>query len=701
MFTNYLKFIIPICLTYIYATAGYAAGLLKPANSPLPDLQIKQHHVDVVIENGYVTTSVEQTFHNPNSSVLEAIYSFPLPEQAAVGEFTYWINGQPVVGEVVKKEQARQIYEAQKAQGKHTALVEKDSYKTFDITVYPIQPNSDVRIRLVYLQVANLDSGVGRYVYPLEDGGVDEEKQSFWERNETVTESFSFNFTFRSAYPVDAMRFPQHPHATITQINDKEWQASLVNSAQHNSSSVSSGDDDMNTHLPSDSESNAQVIAPSIIKLNQDILVYWRHLENTPASLDLVTYKEQENSKGTFMFTLVPGDDLAPIYEGSDWIFVLDVSGSMQGKYATLVEGVRQALGKLRIQDRFKVVLFNNGSHELTHGYTNVDRASIENILNQLQQYTVGGGTNLYAGLQTGVAHLDADRPTGVILVTDGVANVGTTEKKAFLKLLEKYDVRLFSFVMGNSANRPLLNEMTRISNGFSVSVSNADDIVGRILLATSKLTHQAFREVEFKIKGIRTSDVTPDQIGSLYRGEQLTLLGNYWHGGEAIIELTANVGGEEKKYSTKVMFQNVDMRNPELERIWAFATVDNLQKKLDYLGDDSDTKNALVDIALDHSLVTNHTSMVVVEEKIYEELNIDRKNKARVKKENDAREKRKTESVANNRADSQQPMFNSNRPTSSRSGGGGAFDIIAIAALLLLVLSRAGWLRQKLNRKP
>ncbi|WP_292953811.1 VIT domain-containing protein, partial [Neptuniibacter sp. UBA847] len=202
-----------------------AAGLLKPSNSTYSELSIKEHHVNVVIEDMYATTTVEQIFHNPNPQDLEAIYSFPVPAKAAVGEFSYWIDGMPVTGEVVEKKQARQIYEQEKQQGRETALVEKDSYKTFDISVFPVKANQDVKIRLVYLQNTQTDTGIGRYVYPLEDGGVDQEALSFWDRNETVEEQFSFNVKLRTSYPVDGLRMPKHPNASLQQTGAHEWQA--------------------------------------------------------------------------------------------------------------------------------------------------------------------------------------------------------------------------------------------------------------------------------------------------------------------------------------------------------------------------------------------------------------------------------------------------------------------------------------------
>ncbi|MEH6471631.1 MAG: VIT domain-containing protein [Halopseudomonas sp.] len=212
--------------------SAQAAGLMQPINSGLPELQISQHHVHVVIEDGYATTTVEQQFHNPSNQQLEALYSFPVPEKAAVGEFVYWINDQPVVGEVVAKQQAREIYQQQKSAGKSVALTEQDDYRSFDSRIYPVAANADVRIKLDYIQPAHVDSGVGRFLYPLEDGGVDEVKNAFWTRNEVVQEQFSFTLDLRSSYPLDGVRLPKHPSANISQIDPQQWRISLSSSVQ-------------------------------------------------------------------------------------------------------------------------------------------------------------------------------------------------------------------------------------------------------------------------------------------------------------------------------------------------------------------------------------------------------------------------------------------------------------------------------------
>ena len=197
-----------------------AAGLLSPSDNSLPALEIKDHQVKVVIEDGYAITTVEQAFHNPHAQDLEAIYSFPVPEKAAVAEFTMWIDNKPVHGEVLEKGKARTIYEEQKAAGQDAGLTEKDSYKTFDIAVSPVRAGQDTRIRFGYIQPVKVDSAMGRYVYPLEEGGVDDTKLSFWTANEKVTNTFSFDLILRPGYPVDGIRLPNHPAAAIVKKGD-------------------------------------------------------------------------------------------------------------------------------------------------------------------------------------------------------------------------------------------------------------------------------------------------------------------------------------------------------------------------------------------------------------------------------------------------------------------------------------------------
>ena len=675
--------LVAVVLALSGAGAANAAGLLMPKGQS-SSLDIRDHKVNVVVEDGYVITAIDQVFINAAGADTEAVYSFPVPSHAAVAEFTYWIDGSPVTGEVLKKQAARDLYEQEKAAGRETALAEKDEYRTFDISVYPVRANSDVRVRLVYVQSASTDTGIGRYVYPLEEGGVDEERNSFWEVRDTVTGDFSFDFELKSSYPVDAVRLPEQPNAALNRIDAGHWTVGLH--------AVGSS--------PADEEFGAQVAAleagesPSpatrasgVANLDKDIVVYWRHAPDLPGTVDLVTHKPDASGRGTFMLTFTPGDDLPLIENGRDWVFILDTSGSMQGKFATLANGVQQALGNLNPNDRFRIFAFSNSANELTSDFVIANDENVRHYTTLVGELRADGGTNLYAGLRAGLTSLDSDRSSGVALVTDGVANVGVTEKKEFLNMMSQYDVRLFTFIMGNSANQPLLEAMTDVSNGFAMETSNSDDISGQLMLATAKIRHAALHDVNLSIDGIKVADLTPEKIGSLYHGEQLQVLGHYWGDREAKVRLTGKVAGKEIEYRTAFSVPIQSDLNPELERIWAYATIENLQSKMDYFGTDQDTEDAIADLATEYGLVTDYTSMIVVRDEVFAAQGIKRSNRDRVATEQVAQQARAQQAPQNRRADQHQPMYTKKRPSTGGGGSGGG------AAGLPMVLVMAGLL--------
>jgi len=680
--------LIAVVLTLLGAASANAAGLLVPQGQS-SSLNIRDHKVSVVVEDGYVVTEIDQVFINAAGSDVEAVYSFPVPSHAAVAEFTYWIDGQPVTGEVLKKQEARDLYEQEKSQGRETALAEKDEYRTFDISVYPVRANSDVHIRLVYVQSTTTDTGIGRYVYPLEEGGVDEERIAFWEVRDAVTGTFSFNFELKSSYPVDAVRLPEQPHAILNKIDAGHWTIDLHSTG---SSPVDEEFESQVAALEAGETPAPASTSSGIAKLDTDIVVYWRHAPDLPGSVDLVTHKPDASGRGTFMLTFTPGDDLPVIENGRDWVFVLDTSGSMQGKFATLANGVQQALGKLNPQDRFRIFTFNDSARELTSGFVNADTQNVTQYAQSVGSLRSGGGTNLYAGLQAGLSGLDSDRTSGIALVTDGVANVGVTQKKEFLKMMEKHDVRLFTFIMGNSANRPLLEAMTEISNGFAMETSNSDDISGQLMQATARIRHAALHDVELNINGVKVADLTPERIGSLYHGEQLKILGHYWGSDEARVELTGKVAGQDVEYRTRFMMPAHSDLNPELERIWAYATIENLQSKMDYFGADQDTEDAITDLAIEYGLVTDFTSMIVVREEVFAAQGIKRSNRDRVTAETVARQARAAQPPQQRRVDQNQPMYSKPRPSTGGGGSGGG----ALGLPMLLGMFGLAWFRRR-----
>jgi Ca-activated chloride channel family protein len=635
----------------IAASSSHGAGLIKPLGSGDAGAFIKSHNVDVVINNGFAQTTVTQVFGNNADADYEAIYSFPIPKKASLSEISLWINGQEIIGEVVEKEKAREIYEEQVAKGNDTALAEKNDFKTFDISIGRVRAGEDTTVRLVYYQPMEIDLNIGRYVYPLAEGGVDEERIAFWEVDDVVHEKFSFNLQLKSAFPVADVRTPGYDQQTlITRTND------MVNVVLEQSEGGAS--------------------------LSRDIVFYYRLDDSVPARIEIIPYRDSAQEPGTFMAVVTPAASLQPIAEGSDWIFVLDVSGSMAGgKIQTLSKGVEQVLGKMSPNDRFKLITFNNNAKDLTKGFVTATPQNVQTWIGKVNKIQTGGGTALFDGLKKAYHSLDDDRTTGIIIVTDGVCNVGPSDHKAFLDLLKQYDIRLFTFVMGNSANQPLMDRLAKDSGGFAINISDSDDIVGRLLQAKIKVLHQCMHGVELKFSGEKVYDLTPSKPGNLFMGQQLVVFGRYNGSGEVTLTFNAKISGEQKQWQCTATLPEIDTDNPELERMWALAHIEETMEIVREEGENDDLRQMIVELGTEYSLVTDYTSMIVLNDEELENAGIQRRNYNRVQRERAAQQQRAAQPARNYNV-SNGNTFNNQRSPGIGTGPVGPLFIGLIAWL-------------------
>jgi len=637
---------------WIIPSALFAAGTLTPSASTDQPIRIESHDVRVVINNGFAQTAVEQTFFNPNDRDLEAIYSFPLPKSGSLSEVTIWSGELELQGEVLPREQAQTIYEEERDQGHDAGLATKNAYQTFDFRVSPVRAGDRTRIRFVYYQPIELDTGVGRYLYPLEDGGTDDsEAKAFWVTHEEVDGAMTFEVELKSASPVADVRLPGFSDASIEELGPGHFRARIDRQA---------------------------------VSLNRDVVFYYRLEEGLPGRLEVIPYRPDASEPGTFMMVLTPGVDLAPLTGGSDYSFVLDVSGSMSGKIATLADAVSRAIGELRPEDRFRIVTFNNRARRFTKGWVSATPENVERTVRELQGLRSDGGTDMHEGLSLGVRDLDDDRATSLILVTDAVTNQGVLNPKRFHELMKQTDVRFFGFLLGNNANWPLMETVCEASGGFWTQISNADDILGQIVLAKGKVTHEALHDAEIEIRGVDTFEDSAGAVGKVYRGEQVVVFGRYRKPGKAKVELRARLTGKDEIYRTTVEFPEIDTDNPELERLWALHRIESFEQQTRAgLLPESELTDITRQLGVDYQLVTDETSMVVLTEAAYQARGIDRKNQRRVSREREAQARRASQPVRDYRADAAEPMFTGE--AHSTGNGAGALDPFSVGLALLL----------------
>ncbi len=644
------------CAFLVLATAAHAAGVLSAGGT---DMAITNHDVSVVINNGFAQTTVRQTFLNKADTSVEGLYRCPVPIGSSLSEVTIRYGETSLAGEVVRKQRAQTIYESERDQGNNAGLATRENYQAYNFAVANIPAQASIGIMYMYYQPLEIELGVGRYLYPLENGGTeDAASASFWSGNDQLEGHFHMDITIKSVWPLADVRIPGWQ--TMEQTNEQGDRVLTIESKD--------------------------------IQLNADVVLYYRLADDIPARVEMLAYKPSAQEEGTFMLILTPSFDLKPITQGRDWTFVLDRSGSMDGKLHMLAEGVSRSMQQFSTQDRFRILAFDDSTSYVVKKWTVATTENVQAAVTAVKNISSGGGTNLYDAIDVGLRGHDDDRASSVLLVTDGVTNQGIVDMKSFHKRMTTSDVRVFGFLLGNSANWPLMEMICDTSGGFYKQVSNRDDVIGTIVMAKEQVTHECLHDADLRIHGVHISQTSELSNTKVYRGQQLIIFGRYTDAGTAQVTLDARLTGEDKKYTTLFDFPQVATEHPELERLWAMNRVEHLERQ-SQIGTiaEGEYKNTIADIGVEYQIVTDETSFLILDDQQFARHGVERKNKKRLIQEKAAQQQRAQAPAQNHRVDTAQPMYSSNKaPRRSRSGGGGAFEPLwALLIIPLLYLGR------------
>jgi len=602
--------VIIVTLLALFATTGArsseAAGLLIADGGFGGVLEIKEHTVAVTVNNGIAVTQVTQVFHNTEKRQVEALYTFPVPKGASVANFSMWINGKEMIGEVLEKKRAREIYDSYKRKRRDPGLLEQVNYKRFEMRIFPINAGADQKVQLTYYQELPIDHDRLAYVYPL----ATVTRQDIDSR---TTGKFAINVDVKSAVPLTGIDSPSHGDAfVVASHSDTYAQASLE---------ASTG------------------------SLARDVVIHCR-LSRPRTGLDLIT-ANSSGEDGYFYLTLTAGEDLADKNEGMDYVFLLDISGSMGNdrKLSTSRNSLEAFISELSEEDRFEVMTFNVQPYTL---FSQLQPASDE-FKQAAEQYMrtqqARGGTVLNPAMNAAYRYGDPDRTLNVVILSDGMTE--QKERQTLLQLIgsRPSNARVFCIGVGNEVNRPLLEQMAEDSGGLASFISGSDNFERQAKAFRRKLMHPVATDLELSFDGVQVFELEPRKLPNLFHGSPIRVYGRYSGSGQARVVLKGAVKGMEINQSAWLQFPAQDADNPEIERMWALKRVDRLQKEADRNGTREPVVNEIVKLGETYSIVTEYTSFLVLENDAeYQRWKIERRNALRMGRDRQAQARRQEE---------------------------------------------------------
>lgn len=563
---------------------------------PLP---LKHTDVKASIAGYIASVHVTQQYHNPYSSKIEAVYVFPLPQDAAVSEFVMTIGARHIRGIIREREEAEQIYADAKRQGYVASLLTQERPNIFTQSVTNIEPGKQIDIELTYFSPLRYQDGEYEFVFPTVVGprfnppgstsGVGAVERGDRGRSGQATEVQYLNPYERSGHDI-ALSVDIDAGVPIE--------------------SVMSPDHSIETTVVSASRRTVRLSRLDTIP-NRDFTLRYK-VAGDAIKTGLLVHRDQRG--GYFTLMLQPPADLSTLARAPmELIFVIDCSGSMTGEPLELAKSaIERALKSLGPDDTFQIVRFSDQASQLGSRPVAATPANIERGLEYLADLNSEGGTMMVEGIKAALdfPH-DRKRMRIVSFLTDGfIGNEGEILGEIHQRLGA---ARIFSFGVGSSTNRYLLEQMAVVGNG-AVAYVGLDEGAARAVDAFyQRVSHPALTDIDIDWGSLKVSGVYPPRIPDLFVGRPVVVTGRFKGSAPTRITITGSAGGREREMVLHVDPNSRANQHPAIANVWARFKIADLEDE-EVRGDGGDRGRQIKQVALEYGLMSAYTAFLAVD---------------------------------------------------------------------------------------
>ncbi len=567
-------------------------------------------HTDIVamVSGDVSEVSVRQTFHNPYTARIDAVYVFPLPDDAAVDELTMRVGLRTIRAEVRPRAEARARYDTARATGHRASLLEQERPNVFTLSVAGIDPGTDIDVSLRYVSLARYDHGVYELAIPMVVG------PRYIPGDPLPTPPSGFGTHGDTDRVPDASRVSppyvlpgtRAGHAVALSVHlDAGAAVTSVTSPSHDVAIQSHG----------------AVVDTSLVDKdqipNRDFILRWTL--DAPALRTVVIATRAEHApEGYVAVLLQPRRDPPPAERAArELVFLLDTSGSMQGPPMEAARvAVARALESVTPADSFTLIDFADTASTFSSTPVAGTPDNIARALAYLAALTASGGTNQLAGIHAALT-LPGDpmRLRYVMFLTDGY--IGNEAEIVALAHREIGTTRIFAMGIGTSVNRYLLDEVAAVGRGVAEYLRPGEDSENLIRRFYTRIADPWLTDVSIDWGGLDVHDIDPSPFPDLSSLQPMVLFARYLRPGIAAVTIHGRVAGRPYSQSVPVILPAVEADHHAIGTVWARARIATLVREQSVHGAHPDTTAAITRIALEHHLMSPYTSLVAVDNQV------------------------------------------------------------------------------------
>jgi Ca-activated chloride channel homolog len=597
---------LPLCIRQT-AVGAYEAGepgaedktlspyfFVKSGDPAIDQLPLKSTSATVNISGVIADVAVVQVYKNEGSKPIEAIYVFPASTRAAVYGMKMTIGERTITAQIQKREEARQAYEKAKQEGKTASLLEQNRPNVFQMNVANILPGDEIRTELRYTELLVPADGVYELVYPAvvaprysNQPASTAPASEKWSQNPYLHSGEAPPYTFgvkaNIAAGVPIQEITCTSHKTNISYTDENLAAVELDASEHFGG-------------------------------NRDFILKYRLMGDQIESGLLLYQGGEENF---FLLMAQPPKRVTPAsMPPREYVFIVDVSGSMHGFPLEISKKlVKDLISGLRPVDTFNVLQFSGGSELLSERSLTATPENVQRALALIDGMQGGGGTELLPALKR---VLTLPRTEGVsrtcVIATDGLV---TVEPDVF-DLIRQHlgDANFFTFGIGTSVNRYLLEGMARVGAGEPFVATRPEEAAATAEKFRRYVQSPVLTRIKLDFGTFEAFEVEPPTVPDLFAERPVVVFGKWKGAPQGTITLSGLSGG--KPYEKKLDVARVAPlpENSALRYLWARSWVTRLS---DYNGRRASQERTgqITALGLRYNLLTEYTSFVAIDSEV------------------------------------------------------------------------------------
>jgi Ca-activated chloride channel family protein len=566
---------------------------VKSDNPEVDRLPLKATSAAVNIAGVIADVKVTQVYKNEGKHALEAIYIFPGSTRAAVYAMKMTVGERVINAKIKKRDEARQEYEQAKQQGKTASLLEQQRPNVFQMNVANILPGDLIKVEMSYTELLVPTDKVYDFVYPTVVG------PRYSNKPEASTPA--------------SEHWVQNPYLHEGEAAPCTFDISVALNAGLPIRKLTCGTHKVNVNYQDASRAVVSLDKSEAQGGNRDYILKYQLAGDQVESGLLLSKGEKENF---FLLMVQPPKrvTLAQI-PGREYIFIVDVSGSMYGFPLDISKKLlKDLIGNLRPTDRFNVVLFAGGSTVMAERSVPATADNMNRAITVIDQQHGGGGTELLPALERS---LKLPRSEGysrtIVIATDGYVDV---EEQAFDLMRNNLgNANMFAFGIGSSVNRHLIEGMAHVGMGEPFVITKPDEASAKAEEFRTLIQSPVLTQVKVDFDGFDVYDVEPKGIPDVLADRPVVVFGKWRGRSQGSIKLNG-ISGERRHEEVIDVSQATVKGNDALQYLWARHRI-RILSDYNMLRQSDERIKEVTNLGLAYNLLTAYTSFVAVDDEV------------------------------------------------------------------------------------